>query len=277
MTLSERIKEHRKKSGLSQEQIADKLGISRQAVAKWESEQSVPSMGNLIALAEIFDISLDELTNTTNDSSQEANNLTPKTTTKKSPLLLDIIFVIVAAFAIWSIFRIPAYIGMSMVGFLMIMAQICAIVYVPLYLILIRPKKSRFTSDDNAQKDIVSIKTKFFTGFCASIALFAGYLLCGHVFLFLHGMRQWSIVLFVFGLIVIAISAYSNSRKVMIGTVAGYVLGFVLGMLFGRTYYINVGDDLWIPRHNAWQIWTLIFIALIIVGIVVEIISKRKK
>jgi transcriptional regulator with XRE-family HTH domain len=62
MTLSEKIKEERNKMGYSQEKIAELVGVSRQAVTKWESGQSVPSMENLIALAGILEISLSELT-----------------------------------------------------------------------------------------------------------------------------------------------------------------------------------------------------------------------
>jgi hypothetical protein len=63
----------------------------------------------------------------------------------------------------------------------------------------------------------------------------------------------------------------------MLGTVAGYVVGFASGMLFGRTYYAHVGDDLWIPRHNAWQIWTLVYLAFIAAGIVIEVLVRRRK
>lgn len=61
MTLGERLKEHRKNSGLSQEKVAEIIGVSRQAVTKWEADQSSPSSENLIALASLFHTSLDEL------------------------------------------------------------------------------------------------------------------------------------------------------------------------------------------------------------------------
>lgn len=51
----------RKEKGLSQEQLADKLGVSRQAISKWENGESAPDTDNLIALADIYGISLDEL------------------------------------------------------------------------------------------------------------------------------------------------------------------------------------------------------------------------
>jgi transcriptional regulator with XRE-family HTH domain len=56
-----RLYELRKKSGLSQEELAEKLGVSRQAVSKWERSESSPDTDNLIALARLYDLSLDEL------------------------------------------------------------------------------------------------------------------------------------------------------------------------------------------------------------------------
>ncbi len=61
MITGEKLKALRTAKGLSQEKVAEKLGISRQAVTKWENNQSVPSSENLIALAEIYGVSLDEL------------------------------------------------------------------------------------------------------------------------------------------------------------------------------------------------------------------------
>ena len=54
MTLGERIREQRKARGMSQEMVAGCLGVSRQAVAKWESGQSAPSAENLHRLAELL-------------------------------------------------------------------------------------------------------------------------------------------------------------------------------------------------------------------------------
>ncbi|MBR4150069.1 MAG: helix-turn-helix transcriptional regulator, partial [Firmicutes bacterium] len=50
MILADKITELRKKEGWSQEELADKLGVSRQSVSKWESAQSVPDMNRVIAL-----------------------------------------------------------------------------------------------------------------------------------------------------------------------------------------------------------------------------------
>lgn len=61
MTLGERIKAYRQKAGMSQEKLAALAGVSRQAVTKWESDQSAPSTGNLFKLAEIFGTTVDLL------------------------------------------------------------------------------------------------------------------------------------------------------------------------------------------------------------------------
>lgn len=51
----------RKKAGLSQGELADRLGVSRQAISKWECDESLPDTENLIMIAKLFAISLDEL------------------------------------------------------------------------------------------------------------------------------------------------------------------------------------------------------------------------
>ena len=61
MTLEEQIKHYRKQAGLSQEKMAEKIGVSRQAITKWENGTGTPDIANLIAIADLFQISVDEL------------------------------------------------------------------------------------------------------------------------------------------------------------------------------------------------------------------------
>lgn len=61
MTFAEKLKNIRKQSGLSQEQLAEKLGVSRQAVTKWETDTGVPDIENLMSISALFRISIDEL------------------------------------------------------------------------------------------------------------------------------------------------------------------------------------------------------------------------
>ncbi len=61
MGISEKLYALRRARQLSQEELAEVLGVSRQAVQKWESGASTPDVGNLVALSDYFDVSLDEL------------------------------------------------------------------------------------------------------------------------------------------------------------------------------------------------------------------------
>lgn len=61
MNISDRIQSLRKAKGITQEQLADAVGVSRQAVSKWEAEQSVPDLERVVAMAEYFDVTTDYL------------------------------------------------------------------------------------------------------------------------------------------------------------------------------------------------------------------------
>lgn len=58
---ADRLVELRRQKGLSQEELAGELGLSRQAVSKWERAESAPDIGNLMALANLYGVTLDEL------------------------------------------------------------------------------------------------------------------------------------------------------------------------------------------------------------------------
>ncbi|MBP3376665.1 MAG: helix-turn-helix transcriptional regulator [Clostridia bacterium] len=61
MSIGQRISELRRRASLSQEYVAEKIGVSRQAVSKWETDASAPDTYNLIALAELFGVSVEYL------------------------------------------------------------------------------------------------------------------------------------------------------------------------------------------------------------------------
>ena len=61
MEFNNKLYELRKQKGLSQEELANRLNVSRQTVSKWEVGESSPDMEKLVAISELFDISLDEL------------------------------------------------------------------------------------------------------------------------------------------------------------------------------------------------------------------------
>lgn len=60
-TLGERLKTVRMRYNMTQEFVAEQLGVSRQAVSKWESGKAEPSTANLLALAKLYDISVEDL------------------------------------------------------------------------------------------------------------------------------------------------------------------------------------------------------------------------
>ena len=61
MILADKITEERKKNGWSQEELANQLGVSRQAVSKWESAGAVPDLQRILQMSELFGVSTDYL------------------------------------------------------------------------------------------------------------------------------------------------------------------------------------------------------------------------
>lgn len=73
MTLEEQIKYYRKQAGLSQEKMAEKIGVSRQAITKWENGTGTPDIANLMAIANLFQISVDELLSNEKSEKKQSN------------------------------------------------------------------------------------------------------------------------------------------------------------------------------------------------------------
>lgn len=71
MNLKENLKRIRKDNNLSQEQLAEKLGVSRQSVSKWESGQAYPEMDKVLQLCQLFNLNIDDLLN---QNIKEVNN-----------------------------------------------------------------------------------------------------------------------------------------------------------------------------------------------------------
>lgn len=111
MALSEKLYTLRRKSGLSQEQLAEQLGVSRQAISKWESGQSVPESDKLLVIGNYFKVSLDYLLKEDNEQQPAAkvtqvdNSLQ---TSDKTKWLLGIISCIggVVCLIIWGLLSI---------------------------------------------------------------------------------------------------------------------------------------------------------------------------
>ena len=85
MLLGEKLKKLRKARGLSQEQLADQLNVSRQAISKWELGESIPDTENLILLSKFYGVSIDYLL-------LNELNISSELETKRSPSLPIFIF-----------------------------------------------------------------------------------------------------------------------------------------------------------------------------------------
>lgn len=85
MTLGEKIQQLRKAAGISQEQLAEQLDVSRQSISKWELNDAVPEISKIIMLSELFSVSTDELLKNSN-----TQNLGETSTNKSSSTLEQI-------------------------------------------------------------------------------------------------------------------------------------------------------------------------------------------
>ncbi|MBD5082662.1 MAG: helix-turn-helix transcriptional regulator [Clostridiales bacterium] len=91
MTIADRILELRKAKGISQEQLADCIGVSRQAVSKWESEQSIPDLDKVIIMSDFFEVTTDYL----------LKGIEPQTEKKEDKKAITYVFNIVATAMIY--------------------------------------------------------------------------------------------------------------------------------------------------------------------------------
>lgn len=103
MSIGQRINEHRKKLNLSQEALGDKLNVSRQAVYKWETDQSLPDSNNLIELSKIFEISLSELIGENQDygvssETKAVESMSKKNVFKYRVFVATLVMLVIAVF-----------------------------------------------------------------------------------------------------------------------------------------------------------------------------------
>lgn len=235
MTLGARIKECRQSAKLSQEKVAELVGVSRQAVTKWETEQSAPSTENLFKLAEIFGTTVDLLTTSSVEEKQAK--------TESTDYLYENVFL---------------YEGVS------------------------------------EQADL-EYQNKFVRSVCTALLVVAGYAviyLIGRLiwcYSPAHSVMGWLFYADPFGehsylfgwllssdlyglaMFISVIPALFGKVRFSILSLAGFVLGILLGILFGPnpagTFYGNT--------HYGWAIWGGIFIFSMVMGGVLEKLSKK--
>lgn len=132
MKLNEKISLYRKKSGLSQEAFAEKIGVSRQAVSKWETGESAPEISKLKAISECFGVTIDFLLSYDETPPEKEKKAEKRNFTDKFDLWLDtlpdrtiafikkynwVLGIVLALFGLYRIISIiPGLSAISMVG-----------------------------------------------------------------------------------------------------------------------------------------------------------------
>ena len=93
MTLGERLTDLRKKKGLSQEEVAEKLNVTRQTVSKWELDQSTPDFDKIVPICKLYNITSEELLTVrkvdSNNDNMEYNLMTEEEINKKSAIAIS--------------------------------------------------------------------------------------------------------------------------------------------------------------------------------------------
>ncbi len=125
MDFNNRLYQLRKQKGLSQEELANRLNVSRQTVSKWEVGDSTPDMEKLIAMSDLFDVSLDKLVmgkedeekTPTNTKSEFATVLNEKVLTnknkKKVKSILKVVGIIAAAILLIDVISMIIYFAVN--------------------------------------------------------------------------------------------------------------------------------------------------------------------
>ena len=111
MEFSSKIREVRKKENLTQEEFAEKIFVSRNAVAKWETNRGYPDIQNLITISDVFEISLDELIK---KDKNVKNKIIAESSSKKWHLLVIIYLITIILYILYFLFVHKIF----MIGFL---------------------------------------------------------------------------------------------------------------------------------------------------------------
>lgn len=112
MNLGEKILSYRKKLGLSQEQLGEKVGVSRQTVSKWEIGQTIPELEKMILLAKTFETTIDELVKDESEPEQNENQAKTKNNTSNIKLINSVLIIAITCIGI--------FLGIILYRFLMV-------------------------------------------------------------------------------------------------------------------------------------------------------------
>ncbi|MDT2759505.1 helix-turn-helix transcriptional regulator [Enterococcus pseudoavium] len=141
MELNKQLKKYRIQQKLSQENLAEKIFVSRQTISNWENGKSYPDIQNLLLLSEIFDVSLDELVK------GDVEHMKKKISNTKLKKLSNTFFVLLV---ILLIFPIPIAFFLGLWGILIIL-----LLSIPFFLIAFKLKKITDDYDLKTYEEII--------------------------------------------------------------------------------------------------------------------------
>lgn len=158
MSLGERLYELRKKKGLSQEEVAEKLNVTRQSVSKWETDESKPDFDKIVPICELYEISTNELLNGTKEEKEEKEvEVINNDNKKKRAIFISIAVFLYFAALIWIVVSEVAFNlneGFMVGGFFLICAiATCLLIYQGIVLSTTITKKRKEKSNDEKKMD----------------------------------------------------------------------------------------------------------------------------
>lgn len=165
MTLGERLLQYRNRINMSQEQLAEKIGVTRQTISKWETDQSTPDFNKIEPLCEIFHITPDELIkgeNATNKTEEKETSKSENTYNQKRNKIKAIILSISIFLYCIATFSLPYMTEVLRYGdehAVMIWATLCTIATVMLVYFFVAYPKSENEKEKNKgiEEDIEEI------------------------------------------------------------------------------------------------------------------------
>lgn len=241
MTLGEKIKSLRKGLGMSQEKLAELMGISRQAVAKWENGQSAPSTANLFKLAEILNTTTAFLL-----ADDDAKDTGTEENTDETKAVLS------QAEEFYRVFKAEEERKnkekKQRIRKNIIRALVVILAYLAVYII----GRLIWCRTNSSLTGLLWASTPE-----GENSYLYGWLLSSGLF--------WV------SLAISALPALLGKKYFSAITFGGFILGLILGIIFGP----NPEGVPYGHGHYGWAIWGGIFILSVILGIIFEVLKKR--
>ena len=180
MSLGERLYELRKKKGLSQEEVAEKLNVTRQSVSKWETDESKPDFDKIVPICELYEISTNELLSGTKEEKEEEEvQVINKDNKKKRALIISSAIFLYFLSIIWIIVSEVSFNlneGFMVGGFFLLCGiATCMLIYQGIVLsTTITKKKKEKTVNEKRMDGIIELTAIVFTIIYLLVSFFTG-------------------------------------------------------------------------------------------------------